>query len=243
MWFEVSGFRLRFSIAEFAVVTGLKCSGQFDESTLTSLDNNDLIKKYFNNSSKVSREAITTCFLGQRADCDEDAVKIAILYVIGLFLFTSPKEKFIRESYVAVVNAGLWELYPWGKDLFDITLQNLKGRLVRADTIKSDYFFYRILGFPLALQVWFYECCDFCDGVFASRSGSLVPRILSWHSSVPLTFKKLNMELLCLSASQLKLHNLVLSDVEKESPELDALFAANILRPQSVPSTSNAGEV
>ncbi|CAH9094398.1 unnamed protein product [Cuscuta epithymum] len=202
IWFDVSGFGLRFSIAEFAVVTGLKCSGEFDTSTIPSSDSNSLIKKYFNSCSKVTREDIETCFLGQKADCDEDTVKIGILYVLGLFFFTSSKDKVISETYLAIVDSGLWDSYDWGKDLFDVTLQNLKGRLFGADDSESDYFFYRILGFPLALQVWFYECCGYCDGVFACRSVSTIPRMLSWHSSIAHTFKKLNMELLSLSASQ-----------------------------------------
>ncbi|CAH9100569.1 unnamed protein product [Cuscuta europaea] len=50
------------------------------------------------------------------------------------------------------------------------------------------------------------------------------------------------MRLLCLSASQLKLHNVVLTEVEKDSRELNALFVAHVLRTQSMSSASNDGE-
>ncbi|KAF3668559.1 hypothetical protein FXO37_09478 [Capsicum annuum] len=39
---------------------------------------------------------------------------------------------------------------------------------------------YRCVGFPLAFQCWFYECCPYADNHLTDRVGDGVPRILNW---------------------------------------------------------------
>ena len=81
-------------------------------------------------------------------------------------------------------------------------MDSLKGRLIGVQIKEFDCYFYRLFGFPLALQVWFYESCGYCDSVMAVHAGSLIPRCLNWGDSSVLTFKKLNSSIFNLSASQ-----------------------------------------
>ncbi|KAK4713493.1 hypothetical protein R3W88_019400 [Solanum pinnatisectum] len=38
-------------------------------------------------------------------------------------------------------------------------------------------------GFPLALQIWFYECCNKVDVSIAIRTSNRTPRIFNWNIS------------------------------------------------------------
>ncbi|XP_070011159.1 uncharacterized protein [Nicotiana sylvestris] len=44
--------------------------------------------------------------------------------------------------------------------------------------------YYRIVGMPIAMQVWFYECCSKVDPKIAKRFGNRVPRLLNWRTTV-----------------------------------------------------------
>ena len=49
------------------------------------------------------------------------------------------------------------------------------------DGLRGKCEFYRIGGFSLALQVWFYECCTIVDQKFVVHVGDHTPRILNWE--------------------------------------------------------------
>ncbi|XP_070041716.1 uncharacterized protein [Nicotiana tomentosiformis] len=44
--------------------------------------------------------------------------------------------------------------------------------------------YYRITEMPLAMQVWFYECCSKVDPKITLRVDNRIPRILNWKSTV-----------------------------------------------------------
>ena len=80
IWFDISGFCLKFSVGEFALVTGLKCIDDFERNKITKSVKNNLVDKLFNSFSKLKRSDIKYCFLFTEFDCDKDALKLAILY-------------------------------------------------------------------------------------------------------------------------------------------------------------------
>uniref|UniRef100_M1D8U6 Ulp1 protease family, C-terminal catalytic domain containing protein n=1 Tax=Solanum tuberosum TaxID=4113 RepID=M1D8U6_SOLTU len=51
-----------------------------------------------------------------------------------------------------------------------------------AGKIKHDGKYYRLYGFPLALQVWFYECCSNFDEEIVVKVSDHIPRILNWNT-------------------------------------------------------------
>ena len=76
IWFDISGFCLKFYVGEFALVTGLKCIDDFERNKIRKSVKNNLVDKFFYGSSKVNRSDIEDCFLSTEFDCDEDALKI-----------------------------------------------------------------------------------------------------------------------------------------------------------------------
>ena len=84
-----------------------------------------------------------------------------------IFLFTSPNDKFDIKQYLDIVHADLYNKYCWGSDIFSFTLESLKGKLLRVHKKGIGYYYYRLNGFSLALQVWFYKCCEYCKNVLA----------------------------------------------------------------------------
>ena len=139
-------------MGEFCIVTGLKCVDDFDRRNIGNSTKNNLVDKYFYGSSKVSRSAIEDCFLSSVFDCDDDALKIGILYFVSNFLFSGPKDKSVAKEFFDVVDGGLYNEYPWGKHAFSFTLDSLRGRLMGADKKGLDYFFIMSLDFH-----WLYK--------------------------------------------------------------------------------------
>ena len=108
-----------------------------------------------------------------------------------MFLFTSPKDKFVIKEYLDIVDAGLFNEYCWGRDVFSFIVKSMKGKMLRVQKKGVSYHYYRLNGFPLVLQVWFYECCGYCKNILAYHRGSAIPLILNWHTNIIPSFKKL----------------------------------------------------
>ena len=105
--FDIYGFLLKFSVGEFALVTGLKCTNDFERKKIEKSVKNNLVDKYVYGSSKVKKSDIEDCFLSIEFDCDKDALKLAVLYFVNFFLFFAPKNKFVNKDYSASVNASI----------------------------------------------------------------------------------------------------------------------------------------
>ena len=112
IWFNVFGFLLKFPLGEFTVVTSLKYYGNFERTNIRKSMKNTLVDKYFDGSSKVKKNAIEDCFLSQKANYDEDIVKLVVLYFFSLFLFSSPKNKFINKDYLDITDDDLYNHCP-----------------------------------------------------------------------------------------------------------------------------------
>ena len=59
-------------------------------SILVSWDNGSSLN-VVDGVDKVKREVVEECFFFEKFDCDENAVKIAVLYFVMMYLFTSSK--------------------------------------------------------------------------------------------------------------------------------------------------------
>ncbi|OIT34817.1 hypothetical protein A4A49_65710 [Nicotiana attenuata] len=174
MRFVVNDSRLRFGLGEFALVTGLKCKG---DTSIESIAENRLISKYFGTAS-VTFAQLADCFKKKKWETDDDALKIAVLYFINSFLFSQLKTKAISRSYIDLVESGDFNNYPWGIDVYKATIDSCSNKF------QDKPSFYRLGGFPLALQTWLYECCPSLDGHFADHLGNKLPRILNWLKNI-----------------------------------------------------------
>ncbi|WMV36751.1 hypothetical protein MTR67_030136 [Solanum verrucosum] len=83
---------------------------------------------------------------------------------------------FLTRKDFDLVESGIYIDYPWGKKAFDLLILHLHNK------IKHDGKYYRLYGFPLALQVWFYECCSNFDEEIVVIVSDHIPRILNWKT-------------------------------------------------------------
>ncbi|KAF4400620.1 hypothetical protein G4B88_023028 [Cannabis sativa] len=80
MWFKFADENFRFSLAEFAVVSGLLCVGDADLSKYTHREN-AFVDRYFCDQT-VTVSAVEHRFMYSDFKSDEYAVKMAVLYLV-----------------------------------------------------------------------------------------------------------------------------------------------------------------
>ncbi|KAF3661010.1 hypothetical protein FXO37_13125 [Capsicum annuum] len=112
-------------------------------------------------------------------DNDEDALKFANLYFIHAFLLSSVDTVAIPRLHFDLVEIGRYSDYPWGSVAFEELVRSLHKKL------KPKGKFYMLLGMPLAIQIWLYECCSKVPHNVASKVDSQIPRILNWKTNSP----------------------------------------------------------
>ncbi|WMV49589.1 hypothetical protein MTR67_042974 [Solanum verrucosum] len=81
----------------------------------------------------------------------DDALKFGILYYI---LSEEPISTRIERIDFDLVESGMYMDYPWDNKAFEELTKNIHGKMKRTGK------YYRIHGFPIAMQVLFYECCS-----------------------------------------------------------------------------------
>ncbi|XP_070030351.1 uncharacterized protein [Nicotiana sylvestris] len=214
LWIKVNSTKLRFGLAEFCIITDLKCNGDPNKD-YESVQSSRLMELYFPSMSKVSKKSLTDCFLNKMWKSDEDALKIAVLYFIHNFLFSTTNDDLITKNNFLLVESGDFETFPWGKVVFNVTLCSMK------DKVRSRREMYRYGGLPLSFQCWFYECCPYTRKNLACRVGNLMPHILNWKVKKKVTFKRLRKEFFLLSQEQLVFGNIFPTNDEQTRLQLD----------------------
>ncbi|XP_059310573.1 uncharacterized protein LOC132061913 [Lycium ferocissimum] len=177
--FEINGKVLRFSIREFALITGLNCVSDANDFVYDKTEKNRLMDDYLGGTSDhIKRRQLIECFNNTDwEDKGEDAVKMAILYFINTFVFCGePVRSNIPRIHFDVVEDGRYVDYPWGKESFKELVTSISQKY--ADFKQ----YYRIHGMPIAMQVWLYESCSKVPSNIAIKSGNLIPRILNWRT-------------------------------------------------------------
>ncbi|CAA0807330.1 Domain of unknown function (DUF1985 [Striga hermonthica] len=226
IWFDFGGKFLRFGIEEFAVVTGLKCTGNSKKLNIPKIANG-LHDKYFA-GVELTRSHIRWQFLKKMWASDEDAVKFAKLHFLANFLMGSQDALRIDRCFVDMIDSPECEDYSWGTVVFQFTLQYLKKSIQTREQMHiSDNDegsnLYRLYGLILALQAWFYEVCDTAEGVVATNVGVHdIPRIIKWEVREPCTRSFVQRTFSNLDHS--KFINIVPTEAEKQNLLLDTFF-------------------
>ncbi|XP_070009895.1 uncharacterized protein [Nicotiana sylvestris] len=177
---HVNGTSLHFTLREFAIVTSLKCVGNDEDFEFSEKFPNRLIETYFGGSNLVKKEQLMKCFADKNwgPDNDGDALKISLLYFIHTFIFSSEKNSTtIPRLHFDLVERGRYSEYHWGLKAFEMLTKSISMKM------NAEKKYYRIAGMPLAMQVWFYECCSVVDSKIALRVDDVVPRILNWRTT------------------------------------------------------------
>ncbi|KAF4394991.1 hypothetical protein F8388_017719 [Cannabis sativa] len=110
MWFKFGSQNFRFSLAEFAVVTGLLCVGDSDMSAYAKKEN-AFVDKYFSDQ-QVTVSVVEERFRYNDFKLDEYAVKMAVLYFVSNCLFTIPNSKKVPNEILNIVGIGDNESFP-----------------------------------------------------------------------------------------------------------------------------------
>ncbi|KAF4357911.1 hypothetical protein F8388_005392 [Cannabis sativa] len=134
MWFKFGSQNFRFSLAEFAVVTGLLCVGDSDMSAYAKKEN-AFVDKYFSDQ-QVTVSAVEERFRYSDFKLDEYAVKMAVLYFVSNCLFTSPNSKKVPNEILNIVGIGDYESFPWGK--LDVVMKDVDDVGLVTENVK-DY--------------------------------------------------------------------------------------------------------
>ena len=128
IWFLIGNKRRRFGIGEFALMTGLSCSGDLDKSQFrTRVDS--FKEFYFKDFEKLTKADLETVFLLSQYRTDEEAVNMAALYFINNFLFFKDKLKLVDEDNIQICASMQFDEYPWGRSLFNMTLKFIQSQL------------------------------------------------------------------------------------------------------------------
>ncbi|KAH0706252.1 hypothetical protein KY285_010758 [Solanum tuberosum] len=148
-WICANGSILRFTIAEFALIIGLKCTGNENDFQVDDNSNSSLLVDYFYGAKIVMKEDLNKCFNDKRwGSNNEDAVKIAILYFIYNFIFSQQNDTIPIRDFVIVDN-GTYNQFPWGNISFKELMRTYRHKLNYTKQL------YRQAGMPYAIQVSF----------------------------------------------------------------------------------------
>ncbi|KAF3630041.1 hypothetical protein FXO37_28634 [Capsicum annuum] len=162
---RAKGTILHFTPIEFALVTGLNCVTNRDDFVFDEERPNRIIDQYFDGESFIQKKellaAISDKIWGN--DNDEEALKFANLYFIHAFLLSSVDIVAIPRLHFDLIESDRYSDYPWGSVAFEELARSLHKKL------KPKGNFYMILGMPLAIQIWLYECCSNVLPSFTSK--------------------------------------------------------------------------
>lgn len=117
-WFNIKGVLVRYSIEEFCLITGLKCDG--NENTSSVIKKGGLKDVTFPGiTGKVTKNQVRDAFVGKKVKGDVNIVKLGIVHLLCNFLFGSVNDTKMNNFFWAVVDSeeAVFENFPFGKML------------------------------------------------------------------------------------------------------------------------------
>ncbi|XP_060965417.1 uncharacterized protein LOC133034364 [Cannabis sativa] len=175
MWFKFGDENFRFSLAEFAIGSGLLCVGDADLSKYTHREN-AFVDRYFCDQT-VTVSAVEHRFMYGDFKSDEYAVKMVVLYLVTNCLISSVYSKKVPVEILNIIGVDEYGSFPWGIPVFELTLHNLKIGLrgvmkgkcvskplakVKGKHLEKGPRSYKLPGLPFAFLVWLYETIPLC---------------------------------------------------------------------------------
>ncbi|XP_062112449.1 uncharacterized protein LOC133823602 [Humulus lupulus] len=118
IWIGVAGMKLRFGIEEFALVTGIRCVGSHDKQEYAR-PSNSFLNTYYKGMKKVTKENVREILFNKGWKNDADAVKLANIYLMHIFLLSSSSlDVVIPQADFDILDSGEFGQFPWGKEVF-----------------------------------------------------------------------------------------------------------------------------
>ncbi|KAL0702734.1 hypothetical protein Bca4012_058856 [Brassica carinata] len=152
-WFRFAGKPIRFSIREFAIVTGLNC-GDYPKKPKLKSKKKRKAKPYWPElfgRTEDLRVSTALKMLRRKTVSDKEVrIKLACLAIVSsVLLSTNLKMKMIKEHAEALVDLDEFFSFPWGRLAFDMLMGNIKQR----DEVSLSNDTNALKGFALALQL------------------------------------------------------------------------------------------
>ncbi|KAL3377590.1 hypothetical protein AABB24_003806 [Solanum stoloniferum] len=185
---RVNGSTLRFTLREFALISGLNCVSEEKDFIFDTTEPNRLMEQYFQGVKLIRKVDIMESFEAKVwGDNDQDGLKFVILFFIQTVIFAGERvTKKVPRLHFDLVESGMYSQFPWGKKSFYLLMKSLSKKMDREKQ------FYRIGGMPIVIQVWLYECSSSIDFQVAQKVDDHIPRLLNWQTAKEIPrYKKL----------------------------------------------------
>ncbi|KAK2662025.1 hypothetical protein Ddye_000599 [Dipteronia dyeriana] len=190
MWFKFRDNRIRFSIQEFCIVTGLNCS------PYPSIDVDKTVKGlWFIDgllNGDMNLNTLEDVFMNASTNDDLTMVKLALLYFLENVLLGREKGSTIDSEHILLADdLDQFNEYPWGRVCFEMTMKSLqnalKGRVQMLNDgnnkkSKQNWEIYSVGGFPWGFLVWAYEAIPSLGRKSAHKLGCALPRLFNWQT-------------------------------------------------------------
>lgn len=192
LWMLVNGTPMRFSMEEYALITGLNFAPGPDKWRLDMARNNNRLRdKYFGVNKRISVHDLKKKLADMGPWEDDDKLKIAlILFLVGVLRAQRYKSSIDIGLMGIVDDIDLFDSCDWGVKTYEYTLNSLRKDIVdKADALKrkcrarGSTMSYTFGGFVHAFQTWAYEMVPAVANKFAiRRDGNVLPRMLRWKT-------------------------------------------------------------
>ncbi|XP_022895023.1 uncharacterized protein LOC111409242 isoform X1 [Olea europaea var. sylvestris] len=164
--FDLGGKVVSFSMFEFALVTGLKITG--DEAASKEIQRrNRLHDAYFQGQGAIILPQLIDAI--RRCDQMLDRLKLGLVYILESVLRCHHKKTAIDIFHLEIVDdIDRFNNYHWGRRCFEDTVHVFTRSHSKPKGFVRKYNTY---GLPLALQIWAYETVPLLGTRFAKRGG------------------------------------------------------------------------
>ncbi|XP_022891304.1 uncharacterized protein LOC111406240 isoform X1 [Olea europaea var. sylvestris] len=177
--FNFGGKVATFSIFEFALVTGLRCTDK-EAGRARIPRNRRLLNEYFHGRTTVTLALLRDAF----RECDQmsDKLKLGLVLILESVLRCYHKKTSIDIFHLEVVDdIDTFNNYPWGRRCFVDTLRVFRRGFSMPNRARPERK-YDAYGLPLALQIWVYETIPILASRYARRGETRCPRMHHWRA-------------------------------------------------------------
>ena len=172
MYFKIGKKVCRFSMFEFALVTGLNCEEIYKPNLDIVDDGGRVCDVLLDGCTKFTNTTLGQIFEATKSKDDMKMVKFAMLYFLEVVLLGKEyRSSIIRDHILLIDNFEDFNKYPWGRVCFENTLESMKNVIAirqNRERANPDYVpekeAYSLHGCPFAVQVtncqyWFRRDC------------------------------------------------------------------------------------
>ncbi|XP_022850146.1 uncharacterized protein LOC111372177 [Olea europaea var. sylvestris] len=169
----------RFSMLEFALITGIRCAGE-EEARARIIPNKRLLDLYFGGKGLVTPPQLEDAF--RRYDHLLDKLKLGLVYILESILRCRHHRTSIDlfsldvVDYIVALNS-----FSWGRRCYTDILYVFRRVHTMSKSERGKHK-YDVYGFCMALQLWAYEAILALGSKWTIRRETSCPRIFHWRA-------------------------------------------------------------